>query len=265
MRSFILPIVLFSIAAFSPHLQAQRATRPPRPAAPAPTGPASVQKAAATGLELTATSANVADSGTPVRIQLFRWSNDDERTPLLTALNPPPRGQGAPAAAAPAGDGAAAGDAPSAAARGARAGGAAAGRGGRGGGRGAPPPTPIEALTAAIGRAPTIGYIWTTDVTGYSIKYAWHMTATEGERIVLVTDRRFGAFSPGWKLTSNAAPTDYEFTVFELHLDAKGVGEGKASLTTKVIVDGAAGTLALDNYATTPTIFQNVRKRQAGT
>jgi hypothetical protein len=120
-------------------------------------------------------------------------------------------------------------------------------------------------LTAAIGRAPTIGYVWTTDVTGYSVKYAWHMATPEGERIVLVTDRRIGAYSPGWKLKSSDMPTDYEFTVLELRLDGKGVGEGKSSLTTKVLVDDAAGTLALDNYAAAPAIFQNVRKRQSGT
>ena len=120
-------------------------------------------------------------------------------------------------------------------------------------------------MTAAIGRAPTIGYIWTTEVTGYSIKYAWHMASPEGERIVLVTDRRFGAYSPGWKLKSSDMPTDYEFTVVELRLDPKGVGEGKTSLTTKVVVDSAAGTLALDNYAGAPAIFQNVKQRRAGT
>jgi len=269
MRNLILGALIFATTAFSISLDAQRATRP-RPAAPqAPTGPASVQKAAATGIEMTATSANVAESGSAVRIHLFRWSNDEERTPLLTALNPPARRGGPPPAAA---DGTRGGAAPqlggdaAAAARGGRAAGAAgaAGRGGRGG-RGTPPPTPIEALTAAIGRAPTLGFVWTTDVTGYSIKYAWHTTSPEGERIVLVTDRRFGAYSPGWKLKSEEMPTDYEFSVIELRLDPKGVGEGKASLTTKVVVDNAASTLALENYAAAPVIFQNVRKRQSGT
>jgi hypothetical protein len=264
-----------AVAVFSVSLHGQRATRPRPAAPPAPTGPASVQKAASTGIELTATSANVAESGTAVRIHLFRWSNDEERTPLLTALNPPARRGGPPPAAADGGgaapDGARAGAAPQSgdaaagAARGRAAGaGGAAGRGGRGG-RGAPPPTPIEALTAAIGRAPTLGFIWTTDVTGYSIKYAWHTTSAESERIVLVTDRRFGAYSPGWKLKSGDMPTDYEFSVIELRFDPKGVGEGKASLTSKVVVDNAASTLALENYAAAPVILQNVRQRKSGT
>ncbi len=54
--------------------------------------------------------------------------------------------------------------------------------------------------------------------------------------------------------------TDYEFTLFEIRLDSRGLGEGKTSLTTKVIVDNEAGTLALDGYAATPAILQHVKR-----
>ena len=53
---------------------------------------------------------------------------------------------------------------------------------------------------------------------------------------------------------------DYEFTLIEMRLDAKGLGEGKTSLTTKVVVDNEAKTVALDNYAATPAILQNVKR-----
>jgi len=133
--------------------------------------------------ELTATSANVSGPGTPVKIRILRWSTDEERAPVVAALTPAPaRGVPADAARGP--------NTPAAGGRG------AAGRG-RGRGRGGPaaPLSPIAALTAAIGRAPTIGYIWTTDVTGYSIKYAWHTPLPDGgDRIVLATDRRLGAY-----------------------------------------------------------------------
>ena len=121
-------------------------------------------------------------------------------------------------------------------------------------------------MTAAIGRAPTLGYIWTNDVTGYSIKYAYHASVPDGsERIILATDRRLGAYSPAWKpvsaeISANQALTDYEFTLFELHLDARGSGEGKTSLTTKVVADNAAKTLALENYAAAPATLQKVEK-----
>jgi hypothetical protein len=199
--------------------------------------------------ELTATSANVSGPGTPVKIRILRWSTDEERAPVVAALTPAPaRGVPADAARGP--------NAPAAGGRG------AAGRG-RGRGRGGPaaPLSPIAALTAAIGRAPTIGYIWTTDVTGYSIKYAWHTPLPDGgDRIVLATDRRLGAYSPAWTLPAGAAPTDYEFTLIELRLGTKGSGEGKASLTAKVAVDGDAKTVALENYAGAPAILQNVKR-----
>jgi hypothetical protein len=115
-------------------------------------------------------------------------------------------------------------------------------------------------FTAALQKAPTIGYLWTSDVTGYSIKYAWHTTQPDGsERIVLATDRRLGAYSPAWTIKATDAPTDYEFTLLELRLDAKG-GEGKSSLTTKITADNATKQLSLENYAVAPAILQNVKK-----
>ena len=207
-----------------------------------------------TSLNFSATSANVKESGTPVKIKLLRWSTDEERTPLLAALSAPARPAAPPPAAAQAGG--AAGQGGAAAGRG-----AARGRGGRGGRGDAPPLTPIEAFAAALGRAPTLGYIWTNDVTGYSIKYAYRASLPDGgERIILASDRRLGAYSPGWKPTVQAPPTDYEFTVIEMRLNAKGTGEGKTSLTTKVVVDNEAKTIALEDYAGAPAIFQNVKR-----
>jgi len=203
------------------------------------------QPAAGREVVFTASPVNVAESRGPVSIHILRWSTDEERTALTRALS-------APASTTAGAD--------TGAARGGRA--AAAGRGGRGGpGRGArgaaaeAPPNPIAALTAAIARAPTIGYIWTTDVTGYSIKYAYRAPSASGERIVLATDRRFGENSAAWALATATSPTDYGFTVFEFHLDAAGSGEGKSSLTASVIVDDEAKTVALRDYAAATPIL----------
>ena len=211
-----------------------------------------------------AISAHVARPGSPVTIRIQRWSTDEERAPLIAALNtppppPPPPPPAAPAPAPPAPDGDAAQAAPPA---------GRAGRAGRAGGRGGrgdtppPPPkpiTPIEALTTALTKAPTIGYIWTDEVTGYSIKYAYRIPLPAGgERIVLATSRALGGGSIQWKPTEPA--TDYEFTVIELRLNAKGLGEGKTSLTSKVVIDSEAKTLAIENYAAAPVILQNVKK-----
>jgi hypothetical protein len=231
--------------------------------------PTFAQSTATEEISFKATSANVRETGVPVRIRLTRWSTDAERAPIVSALTPAarPAAAAAPAdvedGAAPAARGAgAAGPAAGrgAAGRGAAGRGGAPGRGGRGGAPAAPL-TPIAALTAAIAKAPTLGYIWTNEVTGYSIKYAYRAPLADGgERIVLATDRRLGGYTAGWKPVSKAALTDYEFTVVEMQLDAKGAGEAKTSLTSKVVVDAEAKTLALDDYAAAPVILQNVKR-----
>ncbi|MGH9239158.1 MAG: hypothetical protein ACRD3G_14045, partial [Vicinamibacterales bacterium] len=127
------------------------------------------------------------------------------------------------------------------------------GRGGRGGRGAAPPADPMARLTAAVKSAPTVGFVWGDGVTGYSIKYAWRAPAAdEGtERIVLVTDRRLGAHAPGWSPAPGPA-VDAEFTVIEMRVGAKGAGEGKTSLATKIALDAAAKTLALEGYPSAP-------------
>jgi hypothetical protein len=179
----------------------------------------------------------------PLTIELNRWSTEAERAPLMAALAAPvptqDRQAGPPA-------GAAAGR---------------TGRAGRGGARGgaAAPPNPLANLTTAIKAAPTVGFVWTGDITGYSIKYSWHAPAADGgERIVLVTDRRLGANSPGWPVSSGG-PADAEFTVLELRLDSHGGGEAKSSLHSSVVVDEPAKTLALASYASVPTLLKVVR------
>ena len=187
---------------------------------------------------------NAAGADVPLTIELFRWSTDAERAPMLAALAPP-----APQAAEPAGG------APAAGGRGRGAAGGRAGRGGRGAG-GAAPPNPLARLTTAVKAAPTLGFIWGHGVTGYSIKYAWHAPGDGGrERIVLVTERRLGEHVPDWTPAPAVMP-DAEFTLVEMRVDAKGVGEGKASLTTNVALDAKAQTLALDGYDAAPVLLK---------
>jgi hypothetical protein len=194
----------------------------------------------------TATSVNVAQPGGPVKIRIERWSTPEEATPLVTALSPPPvrRGGGPGDAAAAPGAG-------------------RAGRGARGrrGGAAAAPLSPPEALAQAIGRAPTIGYLWTNDVTGYAIKYAFRAPLTGGgERVILASNRRLGTHTAAWQPAVSGPLTDYEFTIIEIRFDGKGVGEGRTSLTTKVVVDSEAKTVALENYQAAPPILRSVKR-----
>ena len=227
------------------------------------------QNASGVAQSYSATSVNVATSD-KVRIDLMRWSSDAERNALVRAWTDPEstnaaKGKGGADNTDPFGSfgrnrQGAADDDPAAVPAPA----AAPARGGRGGRGGAPPAkkTPEAALTETIGKAPTIGYLWTSEVAGYSIHYAARIAQPDGsERLVLLTDRRLGASNDAWKTTA-AASTDYPFSLIEIRIPAKGDGEGKISATAKVTVDSAAKTLALENYSGTPVILQGI-KRQA--
>ena len=94
----------------------------------------------------------------------------------------------------------------------------------------------------------------------YAIKYAQRVPLPDGgERILLATNRRLGEHAAAW--TPQVGPlTDYEFTLLEVRLDPKGIGEARTSLTNKVVVDADAKALALDNYAAAPPILQKVKR-----
>jgi hypothetical protein len=210
-------------------------------------------------LKLTATTANVAGAPDAIRFDIFRWSTDAERDQLLAAWAMRPAAPAAAPAGAPAGAG---GAAPAAAGRGGGGrGGGGRGGGGRGGRGGeAAPTTPEQALAAAIGKATTVGYLWSSEVAGYSLRYAAKSTLPDGtEKIILITDRRLGDTTQVWK-PAGADELPYEFSIIELHLNAKGEGEGKASLTGKIAIDGATKSIGLENYAALPVILKGVNR-----
>jgi hypothetical protein len=187
----------------------------------------------ALSLRATITSARTAGALT---ITVSRWSTEAERAPVVAAFAPPRPAPAAPPAPAP-----------------------PAGARGRGRGAPPPPPSPLAKASAVIKAAPTLGYIWTDGVTGYSIKYAWHSPATEeAECIVLVTDRRLDSHAADSSPASSSSG-DADFTVIELRIDRQGVGEGKTSLTTRVAIDADAKTLVLDGYAAAPALLKVTR------
>jgi hypothetical protein len=197
-------------------------------------------------LGLSATSVNVSGAPDTIRIDLLRWSSDAERDQLINAWNM---------------------KTPAPAAGGRGAGGRAGRGGGRGGGRGAPaenvaPPTPEGTLAKALEEGTTVGYVWSSDVAGYAIRYAGKVTAPDGsERIILLTDKRLGKTNGLWKPDGQVPPNNLDFSVIELRVNAKGEGEGKASLTGKVAVDSVAKMVTLADYADLPVVLKNVKHR----
>ena len=248
---------------------------------------------AGTVLKLTATSENVSSAGETIKLNLTKWSTDAERDQFVAAWNLTAAGNGRGGAGGGRGGGAGrGGNGGNGAARGAAAatppaadtvvpdlpadtdaasvpapargggGGGGGGRGGRGGGGGgnAAPVTPASSLFTALQNGPVNGYLWTSEVTGYAIRYAYKLPSPNGgQRIILATDRRLGSSNATWKPAGGATPTDYEFTVMEFRLGPKGDGEGKASLTGKVTIDAASKSIALDSYDTLPAVFKAIK------
>jgi hypothetical protein len=213
-----------------------------------------------------ATTDNVAGAGDAIRIDITRWSTEAERDALLRAwsLTPAPgggRGRGVVAAgptAAPV-DEFQDGNSPAPAA--AKGKGAGKGKAKGGDAAAAPRITAEASLAAALGKAPIVGHLWSSEVAGYGLRYALKFTEPDGgERIILISDRRLGGFNDLWKPNAGT-PANYEFSVIELRVNAKGEGEGKASLTGKVTVDSAAKTLALENAGSLPVIFKALKRR----
>lgn len=191
----------------------------------------------------TATTANVAGAPDSIRIDILRWSTDAERDKLMSAWNMKSEPDG----------------------RSGRGGGRAGGRGGRGG-RGpaedTPPPTPEGSLAAALQQTTTVGYLWSSEVAGYALRYAGKVTGADSrERIILITDRRLGAMNDSWKPAGQDQTATYAFSVIELRVNAKGEGEGKISLRDKVAPDSAAKIIALENYDALPVVLSKVKSR----
>lgn len=112
----------------------------------------------------------------------------------------------------------------------------------------------------ALQNASSVGYLWTSENVGYSIRFAYRVPLPNGgERIILATDRRLGISNNQWKPAGPVAPNNYEFSVIELHLNAKHEGEGKASLVGNVAVDDAAKTIGLESYSSLPIVLKGVK------
>jgi hypothetical protein len=110
----------------------------------------------------------------------------------------------------------------------------------------------------AIQKAPNLGYLWTSEPTGYSVKHARRTSQPDGsERIVIITEPRLGTYSPAWTMNSGTA-TDYAFTLLEFRITARTT-EGKSSLTSKVVADANTKQFALEDFAGAPTILTKVK------
>lgn len=123
----------------------------------------------------------------------------------------------------------------------------------------------MDAFVAAVQKAPSLGSIWTNESLGYTIRYAYRDTvASGGERVILLTDGRFGSWSGQmWKPLRAASTPDYPFSLIELRFSRAGTGEGKLSLTSTVAADETGTTIRLADYDTAPVLLRPVKHESA--
>ena len=225
------------------------------------------QTAAGPILSFSATTTHVMGAPDSIRIDVMRWSTDQDRQQLMSAweMKGAPGGTGRATGPGRGGRGTASGRAAAIADDPAVAGNdAPAAPPVRSSTRAAAPSTPEDSLALALKQADTVGYLWSSEVAGYALRYAGKVTAPDGgQRIILITDRRLGKTNEKWTPDDGGAPANYDFSVIELRVNSKGDGEGKISLTGKVAPDGAAKIPAPENYASLPRVLTNVKQRVA--
>jgi hypothetical protein len=166
----------------------------------------------ATRERFSATTANLGSgSGEKLRIDLFRWSSDEDREKLVSAF----KEKGA------------------------------------------------EQLDTTLQALPESGYVWAGDESlGYSVHYAYRQRQQNGgERIIVATDRSLGSWSGHpWTARTGGNSGNYPFTVIELVLSSNGRGEAKMSLNSKVVLNEADKTIALESSESSPAVLKNVQR-----
>ena len=111
-------------------------------------------------------------------------------------------------------------------------------------------------LLSSLQRTTRVGYMRLPNTLGYDLHYARkHPGEDGGEQIIILTDRRVGF----WEARDQPRTMDYPFTLIEVRVNAKGEGEGKLSVATKITYNKKKNTVELENYASEPVRLQNVR------
>ena len=102
---------------------------------------------------------------------------------------------------------------------------------------------------------PPVGHISTTGRLGWDLFYARDIPNPDGSRRVTFATNRRVAFG---EAASNTRSMQYQFTLGELHLDAKGKGEGKLVPMARVSWNKDQKKLEIENYNALPVDLLSV-------
>jgi hypothetical protein len=103
---------------------------------------------------------------------------------------------------------------------------------------------------------PRAGSIATPNRLGWDIQYARLDPGEDGGwHITFGSDRPM----PFWELRESPRTRDYEFMFGEIHLNSRGVGEGKLATPTKIDFDKKSKRIEIEHYASEPARLTEVR------
>jgi hypothetical protein len=105
---------------------------------------------------------------------------------------------------------------------------------------------------------PITGYIRTSQMRTWELKYAYQNTLADGGRqIVIVTDKPVTVFA-----ASNLSDrNDYPFSMIEMHFPAGG-GDGEGKLLGQTAISIKDGRLQLEIYGQEPTKLNSIKEEK---
>jgi hypothetical protein len=111
----------------------------------------------------------------------------------------------------------------------------------------------LEALKAS----PRLGSIRTTGSIGWDLRYARLSDLPDGgQRIEIITDRPIGTY----EATEQGRSLEYPFTTADIRLNAKGEGEGKLYVATRIAADKGTKVIVMENYSIAPVQLTAVKR-----
>jgi hypothetical protein len=91
---------------------------------------------------------------------------------------------------------------------------------------------------------------------GTDIRYAMSFPGEDGgRRIVIITPRVIG-FA---EARNQPRTADYPFTLFQMHFDKSGKGEGRMAYATQINFDKKKNSIELENYSSEPVRLNELR------
>jgi hypothetical protein len=114
-------------------------------------------------------------------------------------------------------------------------------------------------LLEVLSEMPRAGLIRTPTALGYEIHFARHTPGPDGgESVVLITDRPIG----GYEATVRPRSIDYPFTTVELHLNAKGEGQGKLSVATRITTNKVTKVITFEYFGEQAVMLKSVKREK---